>query len=52
MSIIENIQARLDDNEFAVGVFAAGLEKSFDTVDHKIFIGKREHYGVRDIAKD
>ena len=51
MSIIENIEARMDDNEFAVGVFA-DLEKTFDTVDYKILIGKLEHCGVRGIAKD
>ena len=51
MSIIENIEARLDDNEFLVGVFA-DLEKTFDTVDYKILFGKLEHYGVRSIAKD
>ena len=33
MSIIENIEARMDDNEFAAGVFA-DLEKTFDTVDY------------------
>ena len=51
MSIIENIHTRLDDNEFVAGVFV-DLKKTFDTTDYKIFIGKREHYGVRSITKD
>ena len=50
MSIIENIQTRLDDNEFTAGVFV-DLKQVFDTVDHEMLIGKLEHYGVRGIAK-
>ena len=45
MFIIENIQTKLDANEFAAEVFE-------DTVDHEILIGKPEHYGVKVIAKD
>ena len=41
MSIIENIQTRLDDNEFTAEVFV-DLKKEFDTVDHEILIGKLE----------
>ena len=37
MSITENIQTRLDDNEFATGVFV-DMEKVFDMVDHEIRI--------------
>ena len=51
MSITENIQTRLDDNEFATGVFV-DMEKVFDMVDHEIRIQKLEHYGVRGTAKD
>ena len=51
MFIIEKIQTRLDDNEFAAGVFV-DMKKAFDTVDHEILIGKLEHYGVRGTAKD
>ena len=39
MSIIENNETRLDDNEFTAGVFA-DLKKAFDVVDHEILIGK------------
>ena len=35
MSIIENIRTRLNDNEFAIGVFV-DMKKVFDTVDHEI----------------
>ena len=51
MSIIENIQTRLDDNEFTAMVFV-DLKKTFDMVDHEIRTGKLEHYGVRAIVKD
>ena len=46
MSITENIQTRLDDNEFAAGTFV-DLKKQFDMVDHEILIQKLEHCGVR-----
>ena len=45
MSINENIQTRLDDNEFADGVFVL-LKGAFDTVEHKIHIGELGDYGV------
>ena len=45
ISIIENIQTRLDDNEFADGVFV-DLNGAFDTVEHKIHIGELGDYGV------
>ena len=51
ISIIENIQTRLYDNEFAAGVFV-DIKKASDTVDHKILIRKHEHYKVRGTAKD
>ena len=45
ISIIENIQTRLDDNEFADGVFV-DLKRAFDTVELKIHIGELGDYGV------
>ena len=50
MSIIENNETKLNDNEFTAGVFV-DLKKAFDVVDHEILIGKLEHYGVRGTAK-
>ena len=34
-----SLQTRLDDNEFAAGVFV-DLKTAFDTVDHQILIAK------------
>ena len=50
MSIIKNIQASLDDNKFAAGLFV-DLKKAFDTVDHYMLIGKLENYGAKCIAR-
>ena len=49
--IIESIQTRLYENEFAAEVFV-DIRKAFDTVDHKILIRKHDHYKVRFIAKE
>ena len=51
MPIIEGIEAKVDNNEIAAGV-SVDLKKAFDTVNHKIFIGKLEHHWVRGIEKD
>ena len=51
MSIIEDIQNKLDQGEYAAGVFV-GLKKAFDTVDHDILTNKLELYGVRGVTKE
>ena len=51
MSITENIQSQLDQNNFCAGVLV-DLKKAFDTVDHEILLKKLSHYGIRGIANE
>ena len=48
ISISEQIESSLDKNNFARGVFL-DFQKAFDTVNHKILLPKRSHYGIRGI---
>ena len=50
-SIIEGIQNKLDQGEYAADIFV-DLTKAFDTVDHDILIHKLKHYGVRGVTKE
>ena len=57
MSNIENIQTRLDDNEFAAWVFVDFFvdylqKKASDMVDHEVLIQKLDDYGVKGITED
>ena len=36
----------MDNNQMTCAIFV-DLSKAFDTVNHKILIGKLEHYGIR-----
>ena len=48
LELIEKLSGAIDD-KYTVGVFI-DLAKAFDTVDHRILLGKLEHYGIRGIA--
>ena len=50
MSVIGNIQNKLDQGEYTAGVFV-DLKKAFNTVDHNILIDKPE-LGVRGVTKE
>ena len=50
-SLTEQIRKGLDSNKYVGGVFI-DLQKAFDTVDHKVLLGKLEHYGIRGVAND
>ena len=43
------INQSLDQGLFSCGIFV-DLQKTFDTVDHNILLGKLEHYGIRGIT--
>ena len=49
ISLIENIEKAIDNNQFACGVFV-DLKKAFDTVDHNILLKKLFHYGFRGVS--
>ena len=49
IDIIENIMTSLDKKESPCCVFL-DFAKAFDTVNHKILLGKLHHYGIRGTA--
>ena len=46
ISLVEKVNNALDSGNVLVGVFL-DLKKAFDTVDHKILLGKLFKYGIR-----
>ena len=45
LQLTKNIYKAFDNNEFTLGIFI-DLSKGFDTVDHKILLGKLTYFGI------
>ena len=46
INLIDNIKSAIDNKQCVCGIFI-DLQKTFDTVDHKILLAKIKHYGIR-----
>ena len=51
ITLLDNLCNALDSGNCAVGIFL-DFQKAFDTVNHKILMGKLNCYGIRGIALD
>ena len=51
INFTESITQSLDEGSFGCGIFV-DLQKTFDTVDHKILLHKLEYYGIRGVCND
>ena len=49
MDLTDSISECIDTGDVTVGIFLY-LAKAFDTVNHKILLGKLSHYGIRGTA--
>jgi len=49
IQITEKIKETIDNKKYGCGIFI-DLRKAFDTVNHKILLGKLDHYGIRGSA--
>ena len=51
ITLLENLRNALDRGNCAIGIFL-DFQKAFDTMNHKILLGKLNCYGMRGIAFD
>jgi len=51
LDIINNIQSNIDSKLYSCAIFI-DLSKAFDTVDHKILLGKLNSYGIRGVISN
>lgn len=51
IDLTDSISECIDTGDVTVGIFL-DLAKAFDTVNHKILLGKLSHYGIRGTALD
>ena len=48
INLTESIRQTLNEGSFGCGIFL-GLQKTYDTVDHKFLLQKLEYHGIRGI---
>ena len=51
IDFIDKITKAIDEGKYSIGIFL-DLSKAFDTIDHRIYLRKPDHYGIRGVAKD
>ena len=49
LELVDKLSEATDNKLISIGVFI-DLAKAFDTVNHKILLGKLEHYGIRGVT--